>query len=390
MDKQKKIFQTKTEDINAEERTIVFTLSDDSIDRDNEIMRPKGAHWGEGKQTPPFLWAHRHDILPIGKFQWLKRVNNEIKGKVQFAPTDFAMSTFLLYQGDYINSVSIGFLPDKDGWEDNVEVDGKTVNRVYNKFEIIEVSGVPVGSNRNALQRDYADGKLKIAEAVYKSFEFEEEKTEEEELTADQKFYEEAKESGFEKHKSETDMEMLIRLEPKLKELDLIWTKRIPDEKAEEEFEDITKPYPNEHSCRLEDPKQFDKFRRKKCEIKHDEKCIDVIYGVKENKSKIQAMRYNIDIWKEAGAKAHCKTKKGTFEAAKPEGKEIDLENLKVGIGEIDIDKMEVPETGLENLVKDVDITEEQYQKLLTGIQKVLSDGLNREFRETILGEIVD
>ena len=389
MDKQFKTFETKIKDVNAEERTMVFTISDGSIDRDNEIMKPKGAHWSEGKQMPPFLFAHKHDIFPIGKFLWIKRVKDDIIGKVQFAPTDFAMSTYVLYEGDYIHDVSIGFLPEE--WDDNVEIDGKTVSRIYNKFEIIEVSAVPVGSNRNALRNDYESGKLKIAEAVYKSFEFEDEKPKEPEGETEseedaekrlQEFTAKIKDT-FERGKRGAE-----ELQKTMKELGLTFIE--PEQKAEEEFEDVTKPNPNEHSCRLEDPKQFDKFRRKKCEIKHNEKCIDVIYGVKENKSKIQAMRYNIDIWKEAGAKAHCKTKKGTFEAAKPEGKEIDLENLKVSIGEVDIDKMEVPEIGLENLVKDVDITEEQYQKLLTGIQKVISDGLNREFREKILGEIVD
>ena len=76
------------------------------------------------------------------------------------------------------------------------------------------------------------------------------------------------------------------------------------------------KPYPNEHSCRLKDPDQYDRFARKSCEQKHDGKCIDVIYGVKEGKSEIQALRYKTDIWEEADAKAHCKSRDGTFEPA--------------------------------------------------------------------------
>lgn len=76
------------------------------------------------------------------------------------------------------------------------------------------------------------------------------------------------------------------------------------------------KPFRNEHACRIEDPDQFDKFRRVNCDQKHDEKCIDVIFGIKGGKSKIQALRYPVKIWTEAAAKAHCKTREGSFEAA--------------------------------------------------------------------------
>lgn len=86
------------------------------------------------------------------------------------------------------------------------------------------------------------------------------------------------------------------------------------------------KPYPNEHSCRLEDPAKFDKFRRQKCGQKHDDKCIDVIYGIKAGKSKIQALRYSIDVWTKSAARSHCKEREGKFEAASKEGKPMNIE----------------------------------------------------------------
>lgn len=75
-------------------------------------------------------------------------------------------------------------------------------------------------------------------------------------------------------------------------------------------------PYPNEHACRLEDPGKYDSFSRKNCEQKHEGKCIDVIYGIKNNKSEIQALRYDKNIWSESSARSHCKDRGGTFEAA--------------------------------------------------------------------------
>ncbi len=80
-------------------------------------------------------------------------------------------------------------------------------------------------------------------------------------------------------------------------------------------------PLPNEHSCRLESPDKFDRFTRVNCQQKHDEKCIDVIFGwlTKEGKetSEIQALRYPKDIWTEDSAKSHCKSRDGSFEPAK-------------------------------------------------------------------------
>ena len=78
--------------------------------------------------------------------------------------------------------------------------------------------------------------------------------------------------------------------------------------------ETIMNPFPNEYSCRLFSPDKYDKFARKNCVAKHNGKCIDHIYGIKEGKSELQAMRYKKDIWSVDLAKSHCKSKGGSFE----------------------------------------------------------------------------
>jgi len=84
----------------------------------------------------------------------------------------------------------------------------------------------------------------------------------------------------------------------------------------------LTRPFPNEHSCDLI-PDQYDRFARENCKIKHNKKCIDFLYGIKNNKSELHSMRYPKDIWKASDARAHCKSKGGSFEAASGE-KEMD------------------------------------------------------------------
>lgn len=100
-------------------------------------------------------------------------------------------------------------------------------------------------------------------------------------------------------------------------------------------------PYPNEHSCRLEDPDKYDRFNRENCAEKHDGKCIDVIYGIKNNKLEIQALRYKTDIWNEDDARAHCKSREGTFEAAAEE-KEKKSMNHDIERRTFDIDSIEI------------------------------------------------
>jgi len=84
----------------------------------------------------------------------------------------------------------------------------------------------------------------------------------------------------------------------------------------EKDIELLTKPYPNEHACRLESPDKFDKFRREKCAAKKNDKCIDFIYGIKAGKSKLQSMRFSKDVWDASSARSYCKSKGGSFEAA--------------------------------------------------------------------------
>jgi hypothetical protein len=84
-------------------------------------------------------------------------------------------------------------------------------------------------------------------------------------------------------------------------------------EEGEEETE--TKPYPNEHACRLHEPGGYERFTRMK--RKHNGKEFFVIIGFKKGGgSEDQAYRYPKDSWSADEARAHCKDHKGSFEAA--------------------------------------------------------------------------
>lgn len=95
---------------------------------------------------------------------------------------------------------------------------------------------------------------------------------------------------------------------------------RLETVKEDGEEETETKPYPNEHACRLNDPGKYERFARMK--RKHDGKEYSVIIGFKKGGgSEDQAYRYPKDTWSADEARAHCKDHKGSFEAAT--GKEL-------------------------------------------------------------------
>ncbi len=87
-------------------------------------------------------------------------------------------------------------------------------------------------------------------------------------------------------------------------------------------------PYPNEHSCRLRDPGDFqaDSFRRMSRES--DGKRYDAIMGRLKGEDTMtdQAYRYPKDTWTEAEARKHCKEHDGIlFEPASEGANEGDL-----------------------------------------------------------------
>ncbi len=100
------------------------------------------------------------------------------------------------------------------------------------------------------------------------------------------------------------------------------------EEKINYLSEEEIKPFANEHACRLIDPGQFTSFRRQNNAATHDGKRIDFIFGIKEGKSKLQAMRYPKSTWKADNAKSHCSGKDGTFESAKKDAILL-IENFK-------------------------------------------------------------
>jgi len=263
------------------ERILEFVGSTETQDRDGEVIRASGWDLKNYKKNPVFMFSHRYDQPPIGKANKVWVDNDKLKFNIEFADRntyEFADTIYQLYKGGFMKATSVGFIPDENAIEQG---DGeKAPRRTYTKQELLELSAVAVPSNPDALVQARDTGLITIKE-----------------------------------------FEAVIAPEEH--------SKKIP-QFAEE------KPYPNEHSCRLRSPDDFqaDSFRRTSRD--HEGKKYDVIMGRLKGETTMteQAYRYPKDNWPAGEARGHCKEHDGTFEAATEEASNMEIKGEEKAISQ--------------------------------------------------------
>lgn len=133
----------------VEDRTITFRMSDESVDRDNDILVAAGWKLDNFRKNPVFQPMHESREFPLGRFERVWVADKELLGTVRFADegtSDAADLAYRLYKQGIMNAVSVSFSAEKGDYEEN-EHGGYT----YNALELLECSAVPVPANPNAL-----------------------------------------------------------------------------------------------------------------------------------------------------------------------------------------------------------------------------------------------
>ena len=151
----KKDISVSTEDIG--ERSVLFTISKEVVDRDGDILRASGVDFSNYMKNPVFLSFHNSREFPLGKVTKFWVEGNEVKAIVYF-PTLEELSTdpnnvsekarlvdfcYCCYKTGMLNAVSVGFIPlewteTKDGYD-------------ITKWELLEFSAVAVPANQDAI-----------------------------------------------------------------------------------------------------------------------------------------------------------------------------------------------------------------------------------------------
>jgi hypothetical protein len=142
------------------DRTLRFVGSDETPDRDNDIIEVAGWRLDEYLKNPVFLWAHRYDEPPIGKAVnvTIDASSKKLIFDIKFPTAEeypFADTIYKLYRGSYLNATSVGFKGVKFKTRDDesvLELSEWQRGKRYMQQELLELSAVPVPSNPNALQ----------------------------------------------------------------------------------------------------------------------------------------------------------------------------------------------------------------------------------------------
>lgn len=144
--------------------------STDALDRDREVLLPKGCVTEEFMKNPVMLRIHNYGHVPVGKVHSIDIQEKEISFKFEFSDTAEGKEIEDLYVKGFMNAFSVGLYPIKAQWIDedgpkSMELelpDGTTQvfnladykeapRRVINQWELLEISPVPVPSNPEAL-----------------------------------------------------------------------------------------------------------------------------------------------------------------------------------------------------------------------------------------------
>ena len=151
----KKDISVSTEDIG--ERSVLFTISKEVVDRDGDILRASGVDFSNYMKNPVFLSFHNSREFPLGKVTKFWVEGNEVKAIVYF-PTLEELSTdpnnasekaklvdftYHCYKTGMLNAVSVGFIPVE--WIETE--DGYDIL----KWELLEFSAVAVPANQDAI-----------------------------------------------------------------------------------------------------------------------------------------------------------------------------------------------------------------------------------------------
>jgi HK97 family phage prohead protease len=130
--------------------TTRFIASTAKPDRYNDIIVQGGWKLDSFKSNPVILWMHNRRELPVGKGVDVLITEGALEIEVEWAPHDFAQQVKTLYDGEYLNAVSVGFQPLKYSFMNNGGV-------LFEEQELLELSAVTIPANPDALALRSAD-----------------------------------------------------------------------------------------------------------------------------------------------------------------------------------------------------------------------------------------
>lgn len=160
------------------ERADISVITTDSVDRDREVILPKGIDLKQFRKAGmPVTFAHKYDELPVGRGLWIQQRKDppRLIAKTQYhkAPDDWTGpwlpdAVWHLLKNDGLRGKSIGFIPLKihSPTPDEVRAtpEWADVRMVYDEVLLLEYAVAPIQSNPDALVQAVAKIKELVVE----------------------------------------------------------------------------------------------------------------------------------------------------------------------------------------------------------------------------------
>ena len=127
--------------------SLTLQASIESEDRAGDVIRAEGWELDNYRLNPVILWAHRHDLLPVGKSVDVWVENGALMATVEFAPTEFAQQVRRMFEEGFLRGVSVGFRALKTSPRPG---NGRR-GTVFERQELLEISAAPVPMHPFAL-----------------------------------------------------------------------------------------------------------------------------------------------------------------------------------------------------------------------------------------------
>jgi HK97 family phage prohead protease len=131
----------------VKDRTVLFRASDETPDRDGDIILADGWKLENYLKTGAILYGHNPHRFPVGKVD-----NAYIKDRALYIEASFPKGAspdtdvaYSLIKHDILKAGSVGFRA--DDWEDRKDSHG----RIFKSQELLEFSLTPIPANTNAI-----------------------------------------------------------------------------------------------------------------------------------------------------------------------------------------------------------------------------------------------
>lgn len=192
-----KVNACKAIEVDEDERTIVQVVSDESVDRDNEVVMTGGLDLSNFKRNPVVLFMHDPTKV-VGKSLWQKKQKRDVEfvppaalrdrvrqnsgkmtinamlAKTKFADTELGNEVYALTKGDFLRGASIGMAPftmirrEATMNERKKRPDIECMKAiVIEKAEVLEYSQVSIPANPNALIEAEEKGMMRQTLPLY-------------------------------------------------------------------------------------------------------------------------------------------------------------------------------------------------------------------------------